>query len=303
MMDGMDMGGMDHGHVWHLAVMMFLNGLSQASHMFLLALGLSLIFGVMRILNLAHGALHIFGVYAALTVLAYWSNWWVALLLGPLIVAGVGAVMETTLLRPMYRRHPTYVLILTFGAILVFYDLFRLGWGVEYQLLPEPGLVGGAIDLLGIVYPTFYLFSIVAAIAVGLLVWAFLERTRPGRLIRAAAEDREMAAAVGINVPLVYTAVFALGTLLTAFGGVLMGTIMATSPAEAFHTMLHAFAIVVIGGLGSLSGAALGAFLVGQVNAFGLLIAPEWEIAFMFLLMAIVLVLRPHGLLGRELQG
>jgi branched-chain amino acid transport system permease protein len=299
-MDGMP--GADAGMEHHLYMMMFLNGLSQASHMFLLALGLSLIFGVMRILNLAHGALHIFGVYAALTFIAWGTNWWVALLLGPLVVAAVGALMEVTLLRPMYRRHPTYVLILTFGAILVFHDLFRIGWGVEYRLLPEPPLVGGAVEVFGIFYPTFYLFSVGVAVAMGLLVWAFLELTRPGRLIRAAAEDREMAAAVGINVPLVYTAVFALGTFLTAFGGVLMGTIMATSPAESFHTMLHAFAIVVIGGLGSLSGAALGAFLVGQVNAFGLLIAPEWEIAFMFLLMAIVLVLRPHGLLGRELR-
>jgi branched-chain amino acid transport system permease protein len=302
MMDGMPMGGSDHGHLLHLGVMMFLNGLSQASHMFLLALGLSLIFGVMRILNLAHGALHIFGVYAALTVLAYVGNWWLALVLAPLVVALVGATMEMTLLRPMYRRHPTSVLILTFGAILVFYDLFRIGWGVRYQTLPEPQLVSGASEILGLVYPTFYLFGIAVAVVVGLLVWAFLWRTRPGRLIRAAAEDREMAAAVGINVPLIYTAVFALGTFLTAFGGVLMGTIMAISPAEGFSTMLHAFAVVVIGGLGSLTGAALGAFLVGQVNAFGLLIAPEWEIAFMYLLMAIVLIIRPRGLFGRELQ-
>ncbi|MFQ5984836.1 MAG: branched-chain amino acid ABC transporter permease, partial [Alphaproteobacteria bacterium] len=248
----------------------FLNGLSQAAHMFLLALGLSLIFGVLGILNLAHGALHIAGVYVALSLIEWAGNWWLSLFLAPLVVAAVGVLLEVSLLRPMYARHPTYVLILTFGVILVLQDVFKLGWGVDFKLLAEPAEVSGSLDLAGLRYPTFYLFNIGAAIVTGLLVWIFLQRTPPGRSIRAAAEDREMAAALGVNVPLVYTAVFALGTFLAAFGGVLMGTIMAISPNEAFDTMLFGFAIVVVGGLGSLAGAALGAFLVGQVNAFGL---------------------------------
>ena len=278
----------------------FLNGLNQSAHMFLLAIGLSLIFGVLGILNMAHGALHIAGVYVAITLIEWAGNWWLSLFLAPLVVAAVGLLLEVSLLRPMYSRHPTYVLILTFGIILVLHDVFKLGWGVDFKMLAEPAWLSGAVELAGLRYPAFYLLNIGAAVVTGLLIWAFLERTRPGRIIRAAAEDREMAAALGVNVRLVYTAVFALGIFLTAFGGVFMGTIMAISPTEAFDSMLVAFAIVVIGGLGSLPGAALGALIIGQVNAFGLLVLPEWEMAYMFLLMAIVLVVRPRGLLGRD---
>ncbi len=283
-----------------LYLTLFLNGLSQAAHMFLLALGLSLIFGVMKVLNLAHGALHIAGVYVALTLLAWAGNWWLALLLAPLVVGAVGVLLEVGFLRPLYARHPTYVLILTFGVILVLQDLFKIGWGVDFKLLPEPALLAGSVELAGLRYPRFYLFDIAVALVAGFALWAFLERTWLGREIRAAAEDREMAAAVGVNIRRVYTLVFGLGTLLTALGGVLMGVIMSVSPGMAFDTMLVAFVVVVVGGLGSLPGAALGALLVGQVNAFGLLVAPEWEMAFMFVLMAAVLVLRPRGLLGRE---
>lgn len=298
---GVDMAGMAGagGIDWSLYAMLFLNGLSQASHMYLVAVGLSLIFGVMRVLNLAHGAIHIAGVYVALSVLSRWDNWWVALAVAPLLVAAFGAFLEVGLLRPMYGRPPTYVLILTFGMVLILYDLFKIGWGVDYKILPEPPALQGVVELGGVVYPVSYLFSIGVACALGALLWLFLSHTRPGRLIRACAEDREMAASLGINVPLVYTAVFTVGTFLTAFGGVLMGTLMATSAPEALETMLYAFAVVVIGGLGSLGGAALGSLLVGQLNAFGLLIMPEWNMAFMFLAMALVLVLRPRGLLGK----
>ncbi|OUM93492.1 MAG: hypothetical protein BAA04_04555 [Firmicutes bacterium ZCTH02-B6] len=267
--------------------------------MYLVAVGLSLIFGVMRVLNLAHGALHIAAVYIGLSIIALLGNWWWALVLAPLAVAVTGALIEIGLLRPMYRRPPTYVLILTFGLVLIIHDLLKLGWGVDYKILPEPPILRGVVDVFGIVYPISYLFSIVVAAALGLLLWLFLNRTRPGRIIRACAEDREMAASLGINVPVVYTAVFTAGAFLTGFGGVLMGTIMATHAPEAFETMLYAFAVVVIGGLGSLGGAALGSFLVGQLNAFGLLVAPEWNMAFMFLAMALVLILRPRGLMGQ----
>jgi len=284
---------------WQLYGTLFLNGLSQASHLYLVAVGLSLIFGVMRVLNLAHGALHIAAVYIALSVVSLLGSWWAALLLAPLAVAALGALIEIGLLRPMYGRPPTYVLILTFGLVLIIHDLLKIGWGVDYKILPEPPLLRGVVEVFGIVYPVSYLFSIGVAAALGLGLWLFLIRTRPGRIIRACAEDREMAASLGINVPLVYTAVFTAGAFLTGFGGVLMGTIMATHAPEALETMLYAFAVVVIGGLGSLGGAALGSLLVGQLNAFGLMIMPEWNMAFMFLAMALVLILRPRGLLGQ----
>jgi branched-chain amino acid transport system permease protein len=282
-----------------LIVTLALNAVTQASHMMLLALGLSLIFGVLRVLNMAHGALHIAGLYVGLSVVQVTGSWWAALVVSPLILAAVGAVLEITLIRPLRNRHPTHVLILTFGLILVFQDLFKLLWGVDIKLLTEPQVLTGAVTVLGVAYPKFYLFNMAAAALAVTLVWLLLTRTTAGRVIRAAAQDPEVAAAVGVPVPRVYTAVFALGTLLTAFGGVLMGTIMSFTPAVALETMLYAFAIVVIGGLGSLPGAIVGSLLVGFIDAFGLLLAPGWSIAFVFVVMAAVLVLRPYGLLGR----
>jgi branched-subunit amino acid ABC-type transport system permease component len=282
-----------------LIVTLALNAVTQASHMLLLALGLSLIFGVLRVLNMAHGAFHVAGLYVALSVVQVTGSWWTALFVAPLILAAVGAGLEITLIRPLRNRHPTHALILTFGVILVFQDLFKLLWGVDIKLLAEPPILSGAVTVLGVPYPKFYLFNIAGAAIVVTLVWIFLMRTIAGRVIRAAAQDAEVAAAVGVPVPRVYTAVFALGTFLTAFGGVLMGTIMSFTPAAALDTMLYAFAIVVIGGLGSLPGAVLGSLLVGFIDAFGLLVAPGWSIAFVFVVMAAVLVLRPHGLLGR----
>lgn len=294
--------GMDHAGMLTdptLLVTLALNAVTQASHMLLLALGLSLIFGVLRVLNMAHGALHVAGLYVGLSVVQVTGNWWAALLLSPLILAAVGAGMEITLLRPLRYRHPTHALILTFGVILVIQDLFKLLWGVDIKLLTEPPVLTGPVSVFGVAYPKFYLFNIAAAAIIVTLLWLLLTRTMAGRVIRAAALDPEVAAAVGVPVPRVYTAVFALGTFLTAFGGVLMGTIMSFTPAAALDTMLYAFAIVVIGGLGSLPGAILGSVLVGFIDAFGLLVAPGWSIAFIFVVMAAVLVLRPHGLLGR----
>jgi branched-chain amino acid transport system permease protein len=299
--DGMDHTGMGGllGADPELIVTLLLNAVTHSSHMLLLALGLSLIFGVLRVLNMAHGALHVAGLYVGLSVVRVTDSWWAALIISPFILAAVGAGIEVAFIRPLRNRHPTHALILTFGVILVFQDLFKLLWGVDNKLLTEPHILSGAASVFGVPYPRFYLFNIVAAAVVVALVWLLLTRTIAGRLIRAAAQDPEVAAAVGIPVPRVYTAVFAVGTFLTALGGVLMGTIMSFTPAAALDTMLYAFAIVVIGGLGSLPGAVLGSLLVGFIDAFGLLLAPGWSIASVFVVMAVVLVLRPHGLLGR----
>ncbi len=282
-----------------LLVTLVLNAVTQASHMLLLALGLSLIFGVLRVLNMAHGALHIAGLYIGLSVVQVTGSWWAALFIAPLILAAIGAGIEVALIRPLRSRHQTHALILTFGVILIFQDLFKILWGVDIKLLTEPRLLSGAVTVLGVPYPLFYLFNIAAAALVVTMLWLFLTRTSAGRVIRAAAQDQEVAAAVGVPVPAVFTAVFALGTFLTAFGGVLMGTIMSFTPAAALDTMLFAFAIVVIGGLGSLPGAVLGSLLVGFIDAFGLLVASGWSLAFIFVVMAAILVVRPHGLLGR----
>src|SRR5262249_2134935 len=162
-MDHAGTGGGLLGGEAALIVTLVLNAVTQASHMLLLALGLSLIFGVLRVLNMAHGALHVAGLYVGLSVVQATGSWWAALIVSPLILAGIGAAIEVTLIRPLRNRHPTHALILTFGVILVFQDLFKLLWGVDIKLLAEPRMLAGAASVFGVPYPRFYLFNIVAA--------------------------------------------------------------------------------------------------------------------------------------------
>src|SRR5262245_56364575 len=164
-----------------LITTLVLNAVTQASHMLLLALGLSLIFGVLRVLNMAHGALHVAGLYVGLSVVQVTGSWWVALFLSPLILAAIGAGLEIALIRPLRNRHPTHALILTFGLILIFQDIFKLLWGVDIKLLAEPRILSGAVLVFGVPYPKLYLFNIVAATIIAILVWAFMMRTIAGR--------------------------------------------------------------------------------------------------------------------------
>lgn len=280
-------------------VLFFLNGMTFGMVLFLIASGLSLIFGVLGVLNFAHGTLYMLGAYLTFWALGLFGNYWTALLIAPLLVALFGSAVEVFLLRPVYRRPVAYQLLLTFGVILVVTDLVKMIWGVSYRSIPYPALLAGSIPILGRGYPKYNLFIISSGLLTAFGLWFLLQRTRYGRLIRAAASDREMASALGVHVPRLFTAVFAFGSWLGGLGGALASPLGSLSLDMAVRIIVEAFAVVVIGGLGSLPGAIIGSFLIGQLEAFGILLIPRFHMAFIFMLMAVVLIVRPRGLLGR----
>lgn len=280
-------------------LLFFFNGLTFGMVLFLIASGLSLIFGVLGVLNFAHGTLYMLGAYLTFGAFGLFGDYWLALLIAPLLVALFGSAVEVFLLRHVYRRPVAYQLLLTFGVILVVTDLVKMIWGVSYRSIPYPTLLAGSIPILGRGYPKYHLFIIASGLLVAFGLWFLLQRTRSGRLIRAAASDREMASALGVHVPRLFTIVFAFGSWLGGLGGALASPLGSLSLDMAVRIIVEAFAVVVIGGLGSLPGALIGSFLIGQLEAFGILFIPRFHMAFIFMLMAVVLIVRPRGLLGR----
>src|SRR5438445_7575844 len=297
-------------------VVQLLNGLAGASSLFLVGAGLSLIFGVTRIVNFAHGSFYMLGVYIAYTLvdkLGGGAWFWPALLLASLAVGAIGALVETVLLRRIYRAPELFQLLATFALMLVIKDAALWSWGPEDLLGPRaPGLTG-AVDILGRRFPSYDLFLIVVGPIVLALLWLLLTRTRWGTLVRAATQDREMVGALGVNQAWLFTAVFALGTMLAGLGGALQ---LPREPANLGMDLLtigDAFVVVVVGGMGSIPGAYVAALLIAEIKAIciGIGSVELFGIAFSFskltlvaefLVMAVVLVVRPWGLLGRA-QG
>jgi branched-subunit amino acid ABC-type transport system permease component len=285
---------------YYTFVLFFLNGLTSAMTLFVIAAGLSLIFGVLRILNLAHGSLFMLGAYFAFQFTHWLGSFWFALILAPLVCAVVGIIIERFLIRPIYGIHMTFQLLLTFGIILLVTDLVRLFWGVSYRTVSESEILMGAANLFGVPYPRYNLFVILVGAFIGLLIWFLLSKTRIGKMVQAASSDREVASGLGINVPRVYTLVFAFGAWLAGLAGVLAAPLRSLMLELDVHTIVEAFVVVVIGGLGSIPGALIGSLLLGQLNAFGILYFSRYEMAFMYVLMAVVLVIKPHGLFGEK---
>jgi branched-chain amino acid transport system permease protein len=280
----------------------FLNGLTSAMTFFIVASGLTLIYGVLRILNLAHGSLFMVGAYFAFQFTQWLENFWLALILSPLACALAGILMERIFLRPVYGRPIPFQLLLTFGLVLLIADIVRIFWGVAFRSVTEPEVLSGSLNFLGISYPRYNLFVILIGILVGLALWLLLIKTRFGKKIRASSSDREVASGLGINVPSLYTAVFGIGAWLAGLAGVLAAPLRSIMLEMDVHIIIEAFAIVVIGGLGSIPGALIGSLLLGQLNSFGILYIPKFEMAFMYVLMAIILLIRPKGLLGEEVD-
>lgn len=278
----------------------FLNGVTYTMWIFLLSSGLSFILGVLRILNLAHGSLFMFGAYLGWQSVSWLGSFWYALLISPLAIAAFGAGVEYLLLRRIYERHITYQLLLTFGLLLVINDLVKFIWGLAYKSISEPALLLGPVTFLGIEYPKYNIFVILVGALVAGLMWIFLSRTRLGKIIRASSMDRETATTLGIRVPMLYTLVFAIGSGLGALAGCLAGPLMSITLDLAVETVVKAFVIVVVGGLGSIPGAFIASLLIGEVSSFGIVIFPQFEMAFMFILMALILILRPEGLMGSK---
>ena len=278
-----------------------LAGLSAGMFIWLVASGLTLIFGVLGVLNFAHGSFYMLGAYVSFTLVqALHPHFWPALLLGPLAVAVVGMAVERFFLRGVYRLELPYQLLLTFAFVLVFDNVVKLVWGPG-ALAPAPGLgpLEGSVSIVGRKFPVYNLFVIAVGPLVALALWAGLERTWTGRIVRAASSDREMAAALGVRVPALFTGVFAFGTWLGAVGGALaVPYVGLLTPGMGETIIIEAFIVAVIGGLGSLKGAFLGALIIGVLSAFGTRFFPAFDMFLTFILMAGVLLWRPRGLFG-----
>jgi branched-chain amino acid transport system permease protein len=274
------------------------NGVSFGMLLFLLAAGLSLIYGVMRILNLAHGSYYILGAYVALSVVQTTGSLLLAALAGTAAVIVLGVFMERVFLRRLPPHEELPQALLTFGFLLIVGDVTLWIWGGTPQTLPKPEALSTSIRMGGMFFPAYRAFVIVVGVAIGLALWLLQERTRLGAMIRAAIDDAEIAGATGINVSLVSTLVFGLGAALAALGGIIGGPLLGVYPGADFEILLLAFVVVIIGGLGSLKGAFLGGLLVGLLDNFGKALFPEFALFTIFAPMAIILAVRPTGLFG-----
>jgi branched-chain amino acid transport system permease protein len=274
------------------------NGISYGALLFLLASGLSLIFGVMRIVNLAHGSYFMLGGYVGLTVALRTQSFTLACLAGAVAVGLIGIGMERLFLRRL-RNEVLGQVLLTIGFALIFQDLALLIWGGDPYSLPLPPWLQGVVTAGTLRFPKYRIFIMALATVIGALLWLALDRTRVGAMIRAAVDDAEMAQGVGIRVPTVSLGVFALGALLAALGGVIGGGFLGVYPGLDFEILPYAFVVVIVGGLGSLPGAMVGSLLVGLLDNFGKALFPELAYFTLFAPMALILALRPTGLFGR----
>jgi branched-chain amino acid transport system permease protein len=266
----------------------------------LVASGLTLIFGVLGVLNFAHGSFYMLGAYACYAVVSQLGDhFYLGVLVGPLVVCTIGYVVERFFLRTVYGLAVTYQLLLTFAFVLILDNLVKLAWGPGSLASPVAEGLDGSVAVLGRKFPVYSLFIIAVGPVVALGLWALLEKTWQGRIVRAASSDREMAAALGVRVPALFTAVFVFGTWLGALGGALaVPYVGLLTPGMSETIIIEAFIVAVIGGLGSLKGAFVGALLIGVLSAFGTRFFPAFDMFLTFILMAGVLLWRPRGLFG-----
>lgn len=275
-----------------------LNGLSLGMLLFLLAAGLSLIFGLMGIMNLAHGSFYILGAYVAVSVVEATGSFLFGLAAGTAGVAAVGSGLHRGLLHRFHGRELAQVL-LTFGFLFIVSDVTVWIWGGNPRSLPKPAFLSGSFHMGTLTFPTYRLLVIAVGLAVGGALWVFQERTPFGAAVRAGVDDEEMARGVGVNTPRLFTAVFALGAFLAALGGVIGGPFVGVYPGADFEILLLALVVVIIGGLGSLRGAFVASLLVGLLDNLGKVLFPDLALFTIFAPMAAILAVRPSGLFGQ----
>jgi branched-chain amino acid transport system permease protein len=276
-----------------------LHGLVFGAALGLLALGLTVIFGLLGVMNFAHGELYMLGAYAGIAAIGVTQSFWIALIVAPLAVGLVGAITEILTLRPLYRREPLYGLILTFGLALVFREAVRQIWGGDMRRILPP--FTGSTPLLGMTYPNYRLFLLASASVLLLAIWLFFTRTRAGIVVRAAVEDAEMLDGLGVNVRRVFTLTFAASAALAALAGLLMAPEFTVYPQMGVEFILLAFIVVILGGMGSLGGSVVAAFVIGVAQSlFSLWMNPQRVAIAIFGIMIVVLVVRPRGFFGRE---
>ena len=280
------------------AVVQALNGLSFGALLFILAAGLSLIFGMMDVVNLAHGAFYMLGAYVTLSVVQGTGQFWPALVIAPLLIGLLGLLIEPVFLRRLRGRHLDQVL-LTIGISLVIADLIGLTWGREVRSIAAPAGLDRSISVMGGDYPVYRLFVIAFGVALAAVLAVVHRRSRVGALIRAGVDDAPMLAALGVDIDRLFAITFAVGAGLAGLAGVIAAPVFGLYPGMDVDYLIYSLIVVVVGGLGTLSGAVAGAGLVGPVDTFGRVLFPQFALALIFAIMAVVLLLRPTGLLGR----
>lgn len=281
-------------------LLQLLNGLSFAGLLFVLSSGFTLVFGLMRIVNLAYGAFFLLGGYIGLSVQQHTGNFLLAVLAAGLAVAALGAVCERLLLRPL-RGDPLPEVLLTVGLSLVIADSTLAIWGGDPQTVTPPALFAGSVQLFGQTYPTYRLFVLFAAVVVGVVLYVVQDRTKVGALVRAGVDDREMIQALGVDINWVFTGVFVFGSFLAGVSGVVGAAFLGLTIGSDLALLLLALVVVIVGGLGSLRGAAIGSVIIGLLDTLGRTYTPQFSYFTLFAPMLLVLVLRPQGLFGRKL--
>lgn len=276
------------------------SGLTYGMILMMVSLGLTLIFGVMGLINFAHGELYALGAYFGFVTISVTGNFWLALIIAPLGVGVVGAALERGFLARLYDSDPIFTLLLTFGLALVIQETIRLIWGSGLKPLSAPAIFSGSVPILGVRMPLYWLFIIVFTLSVTGVVILLLNNTKYGMYIRAASRDSEMVALLGIDNTKVYTGLFAAGAALAGLSGVLIAPLRGVRPVMGTEIIIASFVVVVIGGLGSIGGAILGSILVGVLTSFTTLYFPELSEVAMFVAMIAVLLLLPEGLMGEK---
>jgi len=278
-----------------------LNALSQGAILFFIACGLTLIFGIMRVVNFAHGGLFMLGAYVGYSISTWTGSFWSSLIVAPLVVGALGAAFERAFLARLYAREDAGAyLMVTFGLAIILAEAIRLTWGAQPLGVPIPDRLRGIVHLGSQPFPIYRLFLIAVGAVTALVLWQFLERTRAGLLVRAVAQNAEMVHALGTDVSAVRTGVFALGCAMAALGGVLSAPLVTAFLGMGTNVIIDAFVIVIIGGMGSFLGSIIGSLLVAFVQVFGAYYFEDLALALMYLLMLVVLVVRPGGMLGKE---
>ncbi len=275
-----------------------LNGLSFSMMLFLIAAGFTLIFGLMKIINIAHGSFYLLSAYIGLTILRATGSYLLAMIISSLAAAGVGIAMQSLFLRRFYMKELQQVL-LTFGFVLIIADLCLWVWGGSPLALPKPSLFRGSIWIGSVVFPSYRLFVILVGVLIAGGLWIFQEKTKFGAIVRAGVDDEEMLRGAGINIQMVFSGVFGLGALLAGIGGIVGGPFVGVFPGVDLEILLLALVIVIIGGMGSLKGAFVGSLFVGLIDNFGKALFPELSLFTLFAPMAIILAIKPTGIFGK----
>jgi len=283
----------------------FLSGLSVAMLLFLVSSGLTLIFGVVNVLNFAHGSFYLLGTYFAYQLMQLFNNFWVGLLVGAIGAGIVGMVIETLFLRRIYGRaqEGAFQLLMTYAFILILDDVVKFIWGPEYKTIPKPASLAGSLNIGSVMIPVYNVFIIIIGLLVVLFAWYFLTKTDTGKTVRASSLDRIMLGLLGTNVPMIMTLVFGVATAMGGLAGVLAAPLRTVTPGAGVEFIIDSMIVVVIGGFGNFWGALLGALIIGEVLAFGILWMPELATVLTFIVMIIVLIVKPEGLLAKKAVG